>query len=96
MNVIAFLIGGLVPTGLLITFVFLWTFRKLAPSPILVWLGANVVSIVVVTIIAGFGLADGGSPRFADALTSFITPQLIWLLATGLITRGRIAKAAKG
>lgn len=86
---IAFWIGGLIPTGLL-TFLSLWLLRKFVASRIAAWLIANVLSISICTAVIGaFNLAEGAGPNFAAGFVAYLVPQLIWLVLSFFVSKGR-------
>ena len=91
---ISFMIGALIPTGVL-TFLFLWLSKKLIASRLVGWLVANVLSLIIAIVVGAFNLADGGAPEFAEAFFGYIVPQIVWLGVTGFIVRGQVAKQAK-
>ena len=91
---ISFMIGALIPTGVLTLFIF-WLSKKLIASRLAGWLVANVLSLIIATVVGAFRLADGGAPEFAEAFFGYIVPQIVWLVVTGFIVRGQVAKQAK-
>jgi hypothetical protein len=88
-------LGALVPTGVL-TFAFLWLFKKLIASRISGLLLANALSLILSTIIGAFGFAHGEPPVFAESFIKYLVPQFVWLVVTAVIVRGQAAKQTKG
>ena len=74
---IAFLIGALIGTFLVSRLALLalkrmgYSAGRLAVS--------HVVSFTAITVIAGYGFADGGEPQFLSAGMTYFVPQLFWL-----------------
>jgi hypothetical protein len=89
---IGFLLGALVPTGLLAA-LFVWLPGRYIKPIGARALVANVLALFVATLIGGYGLADGGPPRFDDAFFGYWLPQAIWLVVWILTLRDRQAKA---
>jgi hypothetical protein len=87
-------IGALVPTGIL-TFVLLWFLQRLKASRPARVLLANAGSLTIATVLAAFGLAYDGAPKFAEAAVGYAVPQILWLAISALIF-GRAARAAAG
>jgi hypothetical protein len=50
---------------------------------------ANVLALVACSVIAGYGWADGGPPKFEIAFSSYLLPQIVWTVVWLLILRGR-------
>jgi hypothetical protein len=74
---IPFFFGALVAAGVVRLF-FIWLLRKWNGS---YWkaLATNALSLAVITLVAGWGLADGGEPVYAQAFMSYVIPQIVWL-----------------
>lgn len=83
---VSFFIGALFPTYVLAA-IFNWLLRHHA-APIPRMMMANGLSLFVVTVVGGFGLASGKDPNFASAFASFALPQLIWLIV-GIVRHNR-------
>lgn len=69
------LIGAFVPAYLLLR-LFLWALRRLRPTERAVL--ATLAAIAVCTVIAGWGKADGGPPRYGEAFVAYVVPCLVW------------------
>jgi hypothetical protein len=69
----------MVPTGLLAHF-FEWALRRVMGRTEPRVVTANVISLVVATVAAGFGYADGGPPQFYHGFIQNLLPQVIWLI----------------
>jgi hypothetical protein len=39
---------------------------------------AHSVALGLITLVAGYGMADGGEPRFGEALSGYLIPVLVW------------------
>jgi hypothetical protein len=87
---IASMMGALIPTALL-AFFFEWTLRRPIAATVPRVVTANVVSLAITTVIAGFGLADGGPPVFDRAFLQYLLPQAVWLVVMLILTRRRKA-----
>lgn len=89
MNVIAHMVGGLVPT-LLLSRLLLWITQKWNGGLVRL-VAVHVASWLLSTIIAGFGMADGGQWAGGRAAALYALPQLIWFAAD--VARSRSRKA---
>jgi hypothetical protein len=72
------LLGALVPT-FLISRLFLWPHRKWREGVLRVFV-ANIASLAVCFVLAGFGYADGGPFAWQRALAGYLLPQIVWLI----------------
>lgn len=77
MAFVAHFIGSLVPT-FLVSRLFLYLFKRWDGGWLKI-LVAHVGSISIAAVIAGYGFADGGEPKFLYAFDSYLLPQLFWL-----------------
>lgn len=91
MPFLVMVIGGLIPTGL-ISRLLLWIMRS--------WEGgtarlvtANVLSWLVVSVIAGFGMADRGDFAGFEAAFLYALPQIVWLVIDMVRQRRKSATA---
>ena len=75
---VAFLIGALIPTGVLAA-LFIWMPGRYVTSIVLRAGIANALALVGAALIGGMGMADGGPPKFDAALVAYALPQAIWL-----------------
>ncbi len=76
MNYVAFFVGALLITFLLIRGLS-WLLRKVGQE----YLGlAHALVAVVGTLVAAYGLADGGEPQFAAAAVTYVAACLVWFL----------------
>jgi hypothetical protein len=78
-SMIAFFVGALVPTlGLSrLAFIFMRSWKDGGVPRILL---ANGISLLVVTLLGGMGLADGGAFAAPQAFASYVLPQAVWLV----------------
>jgi hypothetical protein len=91
----AFFLGTLILTGLLSAF-FVWMPGRYIDQVIVRALVANVLALVASSVVAGYGWADGGPPKFEVAFTSYLLPQIVWTVVWLLILRARkSSKVAK-
>jgi hypothetical protein len=74
---------GIIVGGLIITFIvsrlLTLVFRRWLANPKAL-VAANLATLVIATVIGGFGLADGGAPKFVLAFAQYTIPVLIWLV----------------
>ena len=88
---ISLIVGAAVAT-LLISRLTMWLFK---------WLGDNERRLLVAhgasfglaTVLAGFGLANGGAPQFLNAAATYLLPSVAWLVMDWLALRGRRARS---
>lgn len=92
---LAFLVGALVPTGLL-SALFVWVFGRFRLNIVARALGANVLALLVAIVIGAYGFADGGPPKFEAAFTNYLLPQIVWTVLWLFILRGRKAQKEQG
>ena len=85
---IAFLLGAAIPTGALAA-LFIWMPGRYIKSILLRAVVANGLALVIATLIGGFGMADGGPPKFSGAFMGYWLPQAIWLVIWLIILKGR-------
>lgn len=76
--VLALLIGALIP-ALLLSRIFLWLLPKRLVGGYLRPILANAASLAGCIILGGFGTADGGGFAGAQAFTTYLLPQMLWL-----------------
>lgn len=71
-------VGGLIPT-LLISRLLLWLFRSWdgGATRLLV---AHATSLILISFIAGMGMANGGAFAGASAVLTYALPQALWLI----------------
>lgn len=84
------LLGALVATGFL-TAVWMMLVRGIYSAPARI-ITACSLSLLTVTVLAGFGKADGGSPKFEAAFALYALPQII-ILALLLWRSGKMPAA---
>ena len=70
-----FMIGGIFALSILML-IWRWALKRWV-SGILLPISATLAALFTATLIAGFGLADGGQPLFWLAFTSYLIPALI-------------------
>ena len=87
---IAFFVRSLVPTGILAA-VFVWIIGRFVKPLFARAFIANAAALGVAVVIAGYGMANGRQPVFADALTTYALPQAIWLAVWIVILKSRAA-----
>ena len=85
---IAFLVGALIPTGML-SALFIWMPGRYVTSIPLRAITANALALIGATLIGGLGMADGGSAKFIAAFWAYALPQAIWLAVWLIILNGR-------
>jgi len=51
---------------------------------------AGFLSLMLATIIGGYGFANGGDPVFGQALVSYLTPQLLVLMMYTVLRNKKI------
>lgn len=76
-NWIAFLIGALIGT-FLVSRLALLALKRMGYSAGRLVVG-HAASFAAVTVIAGYGFADGSEPQFLGAGLTYVLPQLFWL-----------------
>lgn len=93
MSSVAFFVGALVAGYILMKLSIAVVKRMKKPrdqySKILL---AGVFSLIIVTLIAGFGMADGGRPKFAEAFTSYVLPIAILVVIELVVAKKRSEK----
>jgi hypothetical protein len=94
MDVAAYVLGQFAggALGLAILTALWWTLLRPLMAPLAVLVAANILSLVTATVIATYGLADGGNPNFAFALGRYMVPQFVVLAA--MLLRPRAAGQA--
>ncbi|MHA1560091.1 MAG: hypothetical protein ACTSWI_05395 [Alphaproteobacteria bacterium] len=85
------IVGAILATFLL-SRLFLWLSRKWLSGTAAIFTGRS-VTLVIVFLAAGFGLADGGSFR-ADAVLIYLLPWALWLVFD--FTRFQVKAKADG
>lgn len=56
-------------------------------------LGPHAVTLALITVLAGFGMADGGAPKFGRAFLAYL-PAVVVGLIVDLVRDYRRTKAA--
>ena len=74
---VSFLVGALVGT-FLISRLALLVLKRMGYSAGRLAVG-HAASFAAITVIVGYGFADGGEPRFLSAGLAYLLPQLFWL-----------------
>ena len=92
---LAFIVGTLVPAGIL-SALFIWGFGRLGFNDTLRLMAATVLALLVATVVGAYGTADGGPPNFEAAFESYVLPQIAWTLVWFFILRGRRLKRQRG
>ena len=87
MESIGFFVGALVPTAILMMIFH----RLLRPhcAPLACIVIANGLSLFLISVLAGFGLANGDRPDFVGAFAQNVLPQTVWLVV-GLFRLTRV------
>ena len=78
----AYLIGSLIG-ALIITLLLSRVFRKWPfgrARGLMKAVGPNVLTLVLATVLGGFGNADGGSPQFLRAAGLYVLPVCLWTI----------------
>ena len=95
MTSLAFFVGALIPTGLLAA-LFVWMPGRFISRPFGRVLVANSLALVLSVVMGGYGIAEGGLPRFDLAFSSYFLPQALWIVAWLVILQRRESSAARG
>ena len=85
-------VGALVPT-FLISRLLLWLLKRWDGGYVR-YVVANAISGIASVVLAAFGNADGGSPRWDMGLI-YLAPQAVWLVIDLFGYRGRQARATE-
>ena len=92
---IGMFIGGLAATALVTTALIIALRRWGHSLPGVLF--ANLFSLLICTVIAGYGSADGGDPKFARSFVAYLIPQLVIcclaVYATSRTSKNRAANA---
>ena len=99
MDAIAFVLGGLFPTGIL-TALLVWSMGRItqsAPSnrPAIRAAVANGSSLILCMLIVGFALDDGGLQALKAAFLAYFFPQAFWSVVWFFVLKGRSSAAVK-
>ncbi len=88
MTTIAFFIGTLVPT-ILVSQLFLFATRSWKEGGNIRIVVCHAVSLLLIAVIAGMGMADGGAFAGTKALLAYAPAQAVWLVINLIYARGR-------
>lgn len=92
-----FFLGALIPT-FIISRVALAITKKWTSGGLLRVFVCHVFTLMVSTLLAGFGMSDGGpwAPSALNALAAYLPPTLVWYAHDVGRVRGERAAEAKG
>lgn len=85
---IAFFIGALVPT-ILVSQIFLFVTRSWKEGGNIRIVVCHTLSLLLIAVIAGMGMADGGAFAGAKAFLAYAPAQAVWLVINLVYARGR-------
>jgi hypothetical protein len=77
-SIVAFMIGALLITFLVSRLIGLLIRRWVSnPTKLLI---ANFGTLMVATVLGGYGFANGEQPLFSTAFFSYVVPVMVWLV----------------
>jgi len=95
MDAIAFVLGGLFPTGILAALL-VWSMGRITQSaPAIRASVANGSSLILCMLIVGFALDDGGLQALEAAFLAYFFPQAFWSVVWFFVLKGRSSAAVK-